>query len=106
MKIYSRLFYFVTIISVIGLSVSAIGKLDVLSLEMESKTLRNGKTITVKSNIYYRLIGSKLVTHTISPFESISMTDAQGEMTYYEFKSNKVSMNRGEDYSSKGKTFL
>jgi len=102
MKINSRLFYFVIIISIIGLSVHAIGKLDILSLEMESKTLRKGKTITVKSNIYYRLLGSKLVTHTTFPFESISMTDAQGEMTYYEFKSNKVSMNRGEDYSSKG----
>jgi outer membrane lipoprotein-sorting protein len=102
MRLNYKLFNIVLLISIIELSVFAIGKLDVLSLEMESKTLRNGKAITVKSNIYYRLLGSKLVTHTTFPFESISMTDAQGEMTYYEFKSNKVSMNRGEDYSSKG----
>jgi len=102
MRINSRIFYFILIVSIIGFSGFATGKLDLLSLEMESKTLRKGKTITVKSKIYYRLLGSKLVTHTTFPFESISMTDAQGEMTYYEFKSNKVSMNRGEDYSSKG----
>jgi len=83
-------------------SVFAIAKLDVLSLEMESQTLRKGKKITVKSNIYYRLLGSKLVTQTTFPFESISITDAHGEMTYYEFKTNRVTMKRGEDYSSKG----
>lgn len=76
-------------------------RVEKLKLSMLSQTLSEGKVITFKADLYYRVSNSLLVTHFTYPREIITITNAQGEFKNYNVKDNTVMQSLGKDFSSK-----
>jgi outer membrane lipoprotein-sorting protein len=77
------------------------GNIDVLSLDMVAKTLYQGKSISVKGELYYKFQGGIMITRVSSPIEQIVFANATGEFKSYDVKSNSVTLMQGVDFSSK-----
>jgi outer membrane lipoprotein-sorting protein len=80
-------------------------KLDKISLDLISKTLYQGKSVSLKSEVYYKSVGATMVTHFTSPKERIVITNGNGEYKEYDFKNNTVTLLQGIDLSSKNSLF-
>ena len=80
-------------------------KLDKISLDLISKTLYQGKSVSLKSEVYYKSVGATMVTHFTSPKEKIVITNGNGEYKEYDFKNNTVTLMQGIDLSSKNSLF-
>jgi outer membrane lipoprotein-sorting protein len=80
-------------------------KLDKISLDLISKTLYQGKSVSLKSEVYYKSVGATMVTHFTSPKEKIVITNGNGEYKEYDFKNNTVTLLQGIDLSSKNSLF-
>lgn len=80
-------------------------KLDQLSLDLLSRTLHNGKSVNIKSEVYYKSIGATMVTRFTSPKEKIVITNGNGEYKEYDLAANTVTLTQGLDYSSKNSLF-
>ncbi len=80
-------------------------KTDKISLDLLSKTLYKGKSVSLKSEVYYRNTGALMVTHFTSPQEKIIITNNNGEYKDYDFKTNTVTLMQGLDLSSKNSLF-
>jgi outer membrane lipoprotein-sorting protein len=80
-------------------------KVEKLKLEMVSKSLHKGKSITIKADVYYRLAGGQMVTHFTFPHDQITITNANGEFKHYDSKTNQVTLMQGLDLSSKNSLF-
>ncbi len=80
-------------------------KLDKISLDLISKTLYQGKSVSLKSEVYYKSVGATMVTHFTSPKEKIVITNGNGEYKEYDFKNNTVTLMQGVDLSSKNSLF-
>ena len=80
-------------------------KLDKISLDLISKTLYQGKSVSLKSEVFYKSVGATMVTHFTSPKEKIVITNGNGEYKEYDFKNNTVTLLQGIDLSSKNSLF-
>lgn len=80
-------------------------KIDKLSLDLNSKTLYQGKSVSLKSEVYYKSVGATMVTHVTSPLEKIVITNGNGEYKEYDVKNNTVTLLQGIDLSSKNSLF-
>lgn len=80
-------------------------KLDKLSLELISKTLYQGKSVSLKSEVYYKSVDATMVTHFTSPVEKMVITNGNGEYKEYDVKNNTVTLMQGIDLSSKSSLF-
>ena len=74
-------------------------KLDKLSLELISKTLYQGKSVSLKSEVYYKSVDATMVTHFTSPVEKMVITNGNGEYKEYDVKNNTVTLMQGIDLS-------
>jgi len=80
-------------------------KIDKISLDLISKTLYQGKSVSLKSEVYYKSVGGTMVTYFTSPQEKIVITNGNGEYKDYDFKNNAVTLMQGVDLSSKNSLF-
>lgn len=80
-------------------------KLDKISLDLLSRTLYQGKSVTLKSEVYYKNVGATMVTHFTSPQEKLVITNGNGEYKEYDFKNNTITLMQGIDLSSKNSLF-
>jgi outer membrane lipoprotein-sorting protein len=80
-------------------------KLDKISLDLISKTLYQGKSVSLKSEVFYKSVGATMVTQFTSPKEKIVITNGNGEYKEYDFKNNTVTLLQGIDLSSKNSLF-
>jgi len=71
-----------------------------ISLNMTAKVLQNGKYIVTKGVVFYQVAGGLLVTHFISPYENLVITNSVGEYKIYNKEENTVTQSQGADYSS------
>lgn len=62
---------------------------DRISLNMQSKKVVNGKLIITNADIYYNADG-KMVTHVLSPIETIIINNTKGDLSIYNPKENQV----------------
>ena len=69
-------------------------------MNLVSKSLQNGKSITTKADVYYKVADGLLVTHLTSPLEYLVITNAKGEFKMYDIKANAISQNQAADFSS------
>lgn len=79
--------------------------LQKLKLELTTKSLYNGKSITIKSDVYYKVLGGIMVTRSINPYEKITITNANGEFKEYDVKANTLTLIQGLELSSKNSLF-
>jgi hypothetical protein len=79
--------------------------IELLSLDMTTRTLYQGKSVTGTATLYYRAQGNQLVTKMHTPFEYVVFTNSLGEYKSYDLKANTVTLAEGEDLSSK-KSFI
>lgn len=80
-------------------------KIDKISLDLISRTLYQGKSVNLKSEVYYKSIGATMVTHFTSPNEKVIITNGNGEYKEYDIKNNTVTLMQGIDLSSKNSLF-
>ena len=71
-----------------------------ISMNLLSKSLQNGKSITTRAEVYYRISGGLLVTHLTSPVEYLVISNDKGEMKMYDIKTNSISQMQASDFSS------
>lgn len=71
-----------------------------LSLQMVSRTLKDGKSLTAKAEIYFQSSDGLLVTRFTYPLEYLIFTNAKGDYKMYQPKDNSVVLEQGENYSS------
>lgn len=72
---------------------------------MVAKTLAKGKSVTVNGEVYYQKTGGMMVTHFTKPFETITITNSNGELKVYDPKANTVMQSQGYDLSSDNSFF-
>lgn len=80
-------------------------KIDRISLDLLSRTLYQGKSVNIKSEVYYKSVGATMVTHFTSPNEKVVITNGNGEYKEYDIKNNTVTLMQGIDLSSKNSLF-
>lgn len=85
----------------LGFKPSEFQKIDRISLELESKSLHNGKSVTLQGEVYFQPKGSLLITHIRFPFEKYTKSNVLGEFVEYDFRSNTVSRQMEKSLSSK-----
>lgn len=83
----------------------ALEKVDKLKFDLTTKTLHKGQSITIKSEVYYRVSGGNMSTRFKVPYDKLVMTNLNGEYKEYDFKANKVTLLQGPDLSSKNSIF-
>ena len=81
-------------------SFTSFSPVQTLSMNLISKSLQKGKSITTKAEVYYKVSGGLLVTHLTSPVEYIIITNDKGEFKMYDMKANSVSQSQSADFSS------
>ncbi len=85
--------------------VFATGNVEKISLILLTRTLQKGKYVSVKGEVFYKVVGGKMVTHVTYPFEQVVITDASGEMKTYDFAQNAISIEHADEYSSRNSFF-
>lgn len=88
---------FIFLIFTAFLSLQSVSK---ISLKMTAKVLRNGKYVVSKAEVYYRVLGGKLITHFTYPYENLVITNSKGEYKIYDKEANTVTQSQGAGYSS------
>ncbi len=96
------LFLFVSLISVSFIFPVPI---ESMSLDMSAKILNKGKYVAVAGQIFYKKSGGLMVTKFTKPSETITITNANGEMKIYDIKANTVMQMQGLDFSSENSFF-
>lgn len=71
-----------------------------LSMNLVSKSLQGGKSITTRAEVYYKVAQGLLVTHLTEPLEYLIVTNSKGEFKMYDIKENSVSQSQAADFSS------
>lgn len=94
-------FFGFSIVSVIAFTIG----IERLSVSMVSKTVQKGKVVTIIADVYYQKKTGLMITHFTKPFETISITDAYGNMKIYDPKINTVMQMTGLNYSSDNSLF-
>lgn len=76
-----------------------------VSLHMVNKTLRNGKVVTVESDIYYKGIERKMLTVFTKPLNYIMINSATGESRIFDPGKNEVQLLQ-HDFLKTGNNLL
>ncbi len=76
-----------------------------ISLDMSAKILNKGKYVAVSGQVFYKKSGGLMVTKFLKPSESVTITNANGEMKIYDVKANTVLQMQGLDFSSDNSFF-
>ncbi len=61
-----------------------------IGVSMTSRSVRAGKTMTVKADICYQLGGGKMISHYTQPFNQYIVNTAKGEVSIYDPLKNTV----------------
>lgn len=85
----------------LGFNWASFQKIDRFSLELESKSLHNGKSVSLQGEVYFQPKGSLLVTHIRFPFEKYTKSNVLGEFVEYDFRNNRVSRQMEKSLSSR-----
>jgi hypothetical protein len=83
----------------------AVSDVSQLSLDFKSRILKKSKYINISGEVYFKKSGSVLTTHLFTPFESVTMIDANGDVTNYDFKENSFSQSSSALSSSESSYF-
>lgn len=70
-----------------------------VSMEMQTRSARNGKMSTIKASIYYTSEG-KMASHYTVPAEILILNNTKGEFTVYDFVNNTVAQKQNYLLSS------
>ena len=57
---------------------------------MVSRSVRAGKTITLKADLCYQLAGGKMISHYTKPFDQYILNSSKGEISIYDPAKNTV----------------
>ncbi len=79
--------------------------IESMSLDMSAKILNKGKYVAVAGQVFYQKSGGVMVTKFTKPSETITITNANGEMKIYDIKANTVMQMQGLDFSSENSFF-
>ena len=79
--------------------------IDSMSLEMSAKILNKGKYVAVSGQVFYKKSGGVMITKFTKPSETVTITNANGEMKIYDIKANTVMQMQGLDFSSENSFF-
>jgi len=74
--------------------------IESISMDMNAKILNKGKYVAVNGQVFYKKSGGIMVTKFSKPNESLTITNANGEMKIYDVKANTVLQMQGLDFSS------
>lgn len=91
---------FLFLFPAIFFSFTSFSPVQMLSMNLVSKSLQGGNSITTKAEVYYKVSGSVLVTHIFSPVEMLVITNDKGEFKMYNVKENTISQAQAADFSS------
>ena len=72
---------------------------------MSAKILNKGKYVAVAGQVFYKKSGGVMITKFTKPSETITITNANGEMKIYDAKANTVMQMQGLDFSSENSFF-
>lgn len=78
--------------------------IDKVEANVESKQLENGKSITLKSQVYYQSNGD-CISHFTYPIDYFVITNKLGEVKIYDPNQNTVIVQQDNIYSSKTTPF-
>ena len=104
-KALKRPLFYLAIILTAGIMISFFTPVEKLSMKLVAKSLNQGKSVSTSAVVYYQISGGLLVTHFISPIETVVITNSKGEMKIYNVKDNTVVQSQGLDYSSENSYF-
>lgn len=76
-----------------------------ISVSMTSRSVRAGKTMTVKADIYYQLGSGKMISHYSQPINQYIVNTAKGEITLYNPAKNTVIQQVNYLYSTETTQF-
>ena len=99
-----RSLVFVTL-SIIFFAFYSQPEVDRICLHMVNKTLKNGKTVTVESDIYYKGNERKMLTRFTKPLNSILINSATGESQIFDPSRNEVQLLQ-HDFLKTGNNLL
>lgn len=97
----SKSYQLLILFAILSLGFSATERVESLQMDMTIQSLNQGKVITIRGKVYYRVANGHMVTRFIYPKEIISITNAQGEFSNYDVGDNVVTQIQGADFSSK-----
>jgi len=94
-------FMTVAVILILGSAFTYKAYVKQLSLDFTSRTLFQGKSVTAKGTLFYRVQDGHMVTRIASPIEQLVISKANGELKNYDVRTNTVAMMMGQDFSSR-----
>jgi hypothetical protein len=71
-----------------------------ISMDFIIKTLENGKSVSLKGELYYLNSGNKMITHFSYPMEQLVITNNLGQFKSYDIKNNVIIQDENKNYSS------
>lgn len=78
------------------------GAIAKISMDMNARSLFQGKAVYGSGTVYYRTQGSLMVTKLHTPLEQVIMVNGTGEYKAYDRRSNSVQLMQSQELSSKG----
>ena len=66
------------------------GNIKKMSVTMLARSVRDGKIVIQKADLYYQLAGGKMVSHYTKPFDQYVLNTAAGEVSIYDPAKNTV----------------
>ena len=90
--LFIRLIFFV---SLFNLAFVVVSDVRMVSLNMETKILSQGKYVTTTAEIFYKYSEGKMVVHYQKPMEYIVISNSKGEAKIYNPKRNEVTVKQG-----------
>lgn len=76
-------------------------QIERMSMNVTSKSLKEGKSVTTTAEVFYTSAnGGYMTTHSIKPFESYMMINSKGELKIYDPKDNTVIIKPNSGISS------
>ncbi|TAE38526.1 MAG: hypothetical protein EAZ70_09775 [Runella slithyformis] len=85
--------------------VFATGNVKKMSVLMLSRSVRNGKIVTLKADLFYQMAGGKMVSHYTKPFEQYVLNTSEGEISIYDPVKNTVMQQVNYLYSTETTQF-
>lgn len=79
---------------------------NVVSFDMETKTLEKGKVVRTAGEVFYRNSDGMMVTKFSFPYEYYVFVNGKGEMKMYDPKYNSVMLRESKDLSSENSFFF
>ncbi len=81
---------FIAILTLLATAFTSSTNTKKISASMLSRSVRNGKTLTVKAELFYQLAGGKMISHYTQPTEQYIVNTSKGEISIYNPEKNTV----------------